>query len=194
MPRWHSSPSPGISGRAAGSGRPRDRGTCQAKLYPHIHRLPPGPQRAVKYSCFCHSQESEHPQCFPSSPITWEQNQRGKEGALPSPGPSHPGATSCPRSFQALQLHSEAEWKPQLSRGFGASLPYTVPYKPRSQPMDADTLHQLISLPFPLIWGKALNSTIKLKVMCPDKSIKTLFATPKAQVPLIRGLASCRNI
>lgn len=60
--------------------------------------------------------------------------------------------------------------------------------------MDADTPHQLISLPFPLIWGKALNSTIKLKVMRPDKSIKTLFATPTAQVPLIRGLASCRNI
>lgn len=56
MPRWHSSPSPGVPGRAAGSGRPRDRGTCQAKSYPHIHRLPPGPRRTVKYSCFCHSQ------------------------------------------------------------------------------------------------------------------------------------------
>lgn len=147
----------------------------------------------MKYSCFCHSQEKV-PSVLPLlSPALRSRVREGREErALPSSCPLHPGATSCPRSFQAFI--STLKQKLQTSRGFEAFLPYTVLYKPRSQPMNAHTLHQLISLPFPLIWGKALNSTIKLKVMCPDKSIKTLFATPTAQVSLIQGLASCRNI
>lgn len=121
------------------------------------------------------TQRRRSPRCFPSSPNCPAVSQL---------------ASSMPATAQLWGRVGT-----QRSRAFGASLPYTGPSEPRSSaPVDVETPYHLISLPFPLIWGNALNSTIKLKVMCPDKSIKILFATPTDKSHPIQGLASCLNI
>lgn len=176
-PGGRSSPLPGVLHFSKGqreAGGPRSVAPVKQN-YNYIHPLPPGPRRAVKYSCFL--------------PL------RG-EGLLGASPPRQTALQSASQPAPCLLLPSSgAGWEPQRSRAFGASLPYTRPSKPRSStPVDVETPYHLISLPFPLIWGNALNSTIKLKVMCPDKSIKILFATPTDKSHPIQGLASCLNI
>lgn len=135
---------------------------------------------------------------------------RAREGMLPPLCPSHPTkepeaqtsqstgsqaptAGHTPGGSPATQVCSAspgAGWELRRSGVLGA---YTAPSRPRS-PATVETPRHLISLPFLPIWGNALKSTIKLKVISADKSIKILFATPTDKPSPVRGLASCLNI
>lgn len=190
--------SEGVCVLGRGSGRPQERGTCRAKLQPHPS-APTRPAESCEISMLSATHRKRSPRCFPSSSHRF--GAEFGEGTLPSPCPSHPTEQPGTHILVRRPEHPPTEEPGRLSSHPGfmepdkQSLSCTAPSDPRSPAsMDMETPHHLISISFPLIWGNALNSTIKLKVMCPDKSIKILFATPTDKSHPSQGLASCLDI
>lgn len=169
--------------------------------YNHVHPLPPGPQRAVKYSRFLPLAGKGLLGASPALPAALERNQGGKTaitshrgargtrvllGRVPSThhggrqggSPAAPGSSR--RTAPHLPLPSAGAGKEPRGAGLLGSPRHTQCHQ------NPDPLHlqmqrcRTISFLFlsPCVWGNALTSTIKLKVMCPHKSLKTLFATP----------------